>query len=75
MTAAGGRLAHCDITIVCERPRIKPHREAMRARTAAVTGLPLQRVNIKATTTEEMGFTGRREGIMATATATVLVPG
>ncbi|MBY0448389.1 MAG: bifunctional 2-C-methyl-D-erythritol 4-phosphate cytidylyltransferase/2-C-methyl-D-erythritol 2,4-cyclodiphosphate synthase [Hyphomonadaceae bacterium] len=75
MTEAGGRLAHCDITIVCERPRIKPHREAMRARTAEVTGLPLQRVNIKATTTEEMGFTGRREGIMATATATVLVPG
>lgn len=73
MTEAGGRLAHCDITIVCERPRIKPHREAMRARTAEVTGLPLQRVNIKATTTEEMGFTGRREGILATATATVLV--
>lgn len=75
MTEAGGRLAHCDITIVCERPRVKPHREAMRARTAEVTGLALQRVNIKATTTEEMGFTGRREGILATATATVLVPG
>jgi len=73
MTEAGGRLAHCDVTIVCERPRVKPHREAMRARTAAVTGLPLQRVNIKATTTEEMGFTGRREGILATATATVLM--
>lgn len=71
---AGGRLAHCDVTIVCERPRIKPHREAMRARTAAVTGLALNRVNVKATTTEEMGFTGRGEGILATALATVLVP-
>ncbi len=74
MEAAGGRLAHCDITIVCERPRVKPHREAMRARTAAVTGLALARVNVKATTTEEMGFTGRREGILATAMATILVP-
>ncbi len=75
MEQAGGRLAHCDITIVCERPRVKPHREAMRSRTAEVTGLALARVNVKATTTEEMGFTGRREGILATATATVLVPG
>lgn len=74
MEAAGGRLAHCDITIVCERPRVKPHREAMRARTAAVTGLVPARVNVKATTTEEMGFTGRREGILATAMATILVP-
>lgn len=72
--ASGGRLVHCDVTIICERPRVKPHREAMRARTAAVTGLALQRVNIKATTTEEMGFTGRKEGILATATATVLAP-
>lgn len=75
MKEAGGQLAHCDITIVCERPRVKPHREAMRARTAEVTGLALARTNVKATTTEEMGFTGRREGILATATATVLVPG
>lgn len=69
---AGARLVNADITIICERPRVKPHREAMRARTAEVTGLPLARVNVKATTTEEMGFTGRQEGILATAVASLL---
>lgn len=71
---AGGRIAHVDITLICERPRVGPHRDAMRARTAEVLGLPLARVSIKATTTERMGFTGREEGLAAQATATVLRP-
>jgi 2-C-methyl-D-erythritol 4-phosphate cytidylyltransferase/2-C-methyl-D-erythritol 2,4-cyclodiphosphate synthase len=70
----GGRIAHADITLICERPRIGPHREAMRARTASVLALPLSRVSVKATTTERMGFTGREEGLAAQATATVLLP-
>jgi 2-C-methyl-D-erythritol 4-phosphate cytidylyltransferase/2-C-methyl-D-erythritol 2,4-cyclodiphosphate synthase len=74
VAAAGGRIAHVDVTVICERPRMKPHREAMRARTADVLGLPLRRVSVKATTTEEMGFTGRGEGLAAQATATVLLP-
>jgi len=70
---AGGRIAHVDITLICEQPRVGPHREAMRARTGLVLGLPLARVSVKATTTERMGFTGREEGLAAQATATVLV--
>lgn len=69
--AAGARIMHVDITLICERPKIGPHRDAMRARTAEVLGLPLDRVSIKATTTERMGFTGREEGLAAQATATV----
>lgn len=68
---AGARLTHVDVTLVCERPKIGPHREAMRAATARVLGLPLSRVSVKATTTERMGFTGREEGLAAQATATV----
>jgi len=71
---AGGRLTHVDVTLICERPRVKPHREAMRARTASVTGLPLHRVSVKATTTERLGFLGREEGLAAQAAATVLLP-
>jgi 2-C-methyl-D-erythritol 4-phosphate cytidylyltransferase/2-C-methyl-D-erythritol 2,4-cyclodiphosphate synthase len=70
----GGRIAHLDINIVCEAPRIGPHREAMRARVAEITGLPVERVGIKATTSEKLGFTGRGEGIVAFATATVRLP-
>lgn len=70
----GGRLVHVDVTIVCEAPRIGPHREAMRAATAAVLGIPVARVSVKATTTEKMGYTGRGEGIAALASATVLLP-
>jgi 2-C-methyl-D-erythritol 4-phosphate cytidylyltransferase/2-C-methyl-D-erythritol 2,4-cyclodiphosphate synthase len=73
-TVAGARLVHVDVTVICEQPRVKPHRAAMRAATAEVLGLPLSRVSVKATTTEEMGFTGRREGLAAQATATVLRP-
>ena len=67
----GGRIDHVDVTIVCEAPRIGPHREAMRERLAALLRLSLQAVSIKATTTERLGFTGRGEGIAAQAIATV----
>lgn len=72
--ARGGAIAHVDLTIICEAPRIGPHREAMRARTAAVLGVALSRVGVKATTMEGMGFTGRKEGLAAQAVATVLLP-
>ena len=72
---AGARIVHVDLTLICERPKIGPHREAMRARTAEVLGLPLSRVSVKATTTERMGFLGREEGLAAQATATVERPG
>ncbi|OQW62102.1 MAG: hypothetical protein A4S17_08680 [Proteobacteria bacterium HN_bin10] len=68
---AGARIVHVDVTLLCERPKIGPHREAMRARTAEVLGLPLPRVSVKATTTERMGFLGREEGLAAQATATL----
>lgn len=71
--AAGARLVHADITIICERPKIAPHREAMRARVAEITRLPVARVSIKATTTEGLGFAGRGEGIAAQAVATVRI--
>ena len=70
---AGWTLTSCDLTLICEAPKIKPHREAMRHRTAEVTGLSLDAVSVKATTTEGLGFTGRKEGIAAQASA-VLVP-
>ncbi len=68
---AGASIGNVDITLICERPKIAPHREAMRARTADVLGLPLSRVSVKATTTEQMGFTGRGEGLAAQAMAAV----
>ncbi len=71
----GGRLAHVDVTLICERPKVKPHREAMRARLADILSLPLDAVSVKATTTEAMGFTGRGEGLAAQAVATVELPG
>lgn len=70
----GGRIAHLDVTILCEEPRIGPHREAMRARVAEILGLAPGRVSVKATTTERLGFLGRAEGIAAQATATVRLP-
>ena len=72
--ARGGRISHLDITIVCEAPRIGPHRDAMRARIAEIAGLPVSRVAVKATTSEKMGFTGRGEGMAAFANATVRLP-
>jgi 2-C-methyl-D-erythritol 4-phosphate cytidylyltransferase/2-C-methyl-D-erythritol 2,4-cyclodiphosphate synthase len=72
--AQGGVISHVDITLICERPRIGPHREAMRARIAEILGLDIARVSVKATTTDGLGFTGRREGIAAQAVATVRLP-
>jgi 2-C-methyl-D-erythritol 4-phosphate cytidylyltransferase/2-C-methyl-D-erythritol 2,4-cyclodiphosphate synthase len=72
--ARGGLIAHLDVTVVCEAPRVSPHRDAMRARIATIAGIPIGRVAIKATTSEKMGFTGRGEGIVAMATATVRLP-
>jgi 2-C-methyl-D-erythritol 4-phosphate cytidylyltransferase/2-C-methyl-D-erythritol 2,4-cyclodiphosphate synthase len=70
----GGRIAHVDVTLICERPKIAPHRAAMVARIAAILGIAPSRVSVKATTTEGLGFTGRAEGIAGQATATVLLP-
>lgn len=70
-----GFLQHVDITLICEKPKIKPHREAMRARISDLCSLPLSRVSVKATTTEKLGFTGRGEGLAAQATATVRFDG
>lgn len=70
----GAKLKHVDLTIICERPKVKPYREAMRNRVAEITDLPVNRVSIKATTTETLGFTGRKEGIAAQALATLEVP-
>lgn len=74
VAAAGGRIQHVDITIICERPKIGPHRAAMVARVAEILQISESRVSVKATTTEGLGFTGRQEGIAAQATATVLMP-
>jgi 2-C-methyl-D-erythritol 4-phosphate cytidylyltransferase/2-C-methyl-D-erythritol 2,4-cyclodiphosphate synthase len=70
----GGRIVHLDLTLVCEAPRIGPHREAMVESIASIVGVTKDRVSVKATTTEGLGFTGRREGIAAHAIATVEVP-
>lgn len=72
---AGGAVTHCDVTLICERPKVGPHRDAMRARIAEILELDIGRVSVKATTTEGMGFTGRREGIAAQAVATVKMNG
>jgi 2-C-methyl-D-erythritol 4-phosphate cytidylyltransferase/2-C-methyl-D-erythritol 2,4-cyclodiphosphate synthase len=71
LVGRGGALRHIDVTLICEAPKIGPHREAMRARVAEIAGIGIDRVSVKATTTEGLGFTGRREGIAAQATATV----
>ena len=72
---AGGRIAHCDVTLMCEAPKIGPHRDAMRAALADILAIEPSRISVKATTTEQLGFTGRREGIAAMATASVALPG
>jgi 2-C-methyl-D-erythritol 4-phosphate cytidylyltransferase/2-C-methyl-D-erythritol 2,4-cyclodiphosphate synthase len=74
VAAKGGRITHLDVTIICERPKVGPHRAAMVERIAAILGLDKGRVSVKATTTEGLGFTGRAEGIAAQATATVALP-
>lgn len=70
----GGRIAHCDVTLICEKPKVGPHRAAMAAKLAEILGLTIDRVSVKATTTEQLGFTGRGEGIAAQATATIALP-
>jgi 2-C-methyl-D-erythritol 4-phosphate cytidylyltransferase/2-C-methyl-D-erythritol 2,4-cyclodiphosphate synthase len=70
--AAGGVVTHLDVTLICEAPKIGPHREAMRLRIAAIAGIDVRRVAVKATTNEKIGFVGRREGIAAIATATAV---
>lgn len=74
VTTRGGTIVHCDVTLICERPKIAPHRDAMCARIAEILRLDASRVAVKATTTEGMGFTGRREGLAAQAIATVRIP-
>lgn len=74
ITAAGGLIDFADLTLICEAPKIGPHRDAMRARIAELLRIPLSRVSVKATTTERLGFAGRGEGIAAQAIATVRLP-
>ncbi len=74
IAARGGVLANCDVTLVCERPKIAPHAPAMMARLAALLGVAPDAVSVKATTSERLGFTGRGEGIAAQAVATLLLP-
>lgn len=74
VAARGGRIVNVDVTLICERPKVKPHRQAMRERLAALLDLPLDAVSVKATTTEAMGFTGRGEGLAAQAVATIELP-
>ena len=72
--ARGGALSNADVTIICERPKIGPHAEAMIAELATIMGVDAGRISVKATTSERLGFTGREEGIAAMATATVRLP-
>ncbi|SEB84487.1 2-C-methyl-D-erythritol 2,4-cyclodiphosphate synthase [Beijerinckia sp. 28-YEA-48] len=72
--ARGGMIAHLDATVICEAPKIGPHRDALRRSIAEICDLAIDRVSVKATTTEQLGFTGRREGIAAQASATIRLP-
>ena len=68
----GYRLSNADVTLICERPKVGPHAAAMQARLAEITGTDPDRISVKATTSERLGFTGREEGIAAIATATLI---
>lgn len=70
----GYTIANCDVTLICERPKIGPHADAMRATLAEIMGVEVGRVSVKATTSEQLGFTGREEGIAAIATAALMKP-
>jgi 2-C-methyl-D-erythritol 4-phosphate cytidylyltransferase / 2-C-methyl-D-erythritol 2,4-cyclodiphosphate synthase len=74
LRARGGAIAHLDLTIVCEAPKIAPYRDAMRANIAKLARVDVERIGVKATTSEKLGFTGRGEGIAAYATATIRLP-
>jgi 2-C-methyl-D-erythritol 4-phosphate cytidylyltransferase/2-C-methyl-D-erythritol 2,4-cyclodiphosphate synthase len=71
---AGGYVTLLDVTLICEDPKIGPHRNKIRQRLTEITGIPLHRLSLKATTSERLGFTGRGEGIAALAQATVCLP-
>lgn len=75
VAARSGRILHLDVTLVCEAPKIAPHRQAMREAVARIAGIAAERVSVKATTSEGLGFAGRREGMAALATATIELPG
>lgn len=72
VAAHGYRLANCDVTLICERPKVGPHQAAMRAALAGIMGVEAGRISVKATTSERLGFTGREEGIAAMATAALV---
>jgi 2-C-methyl-D-erythritol 4-phosphate cytidylyltransferase/2-C-methyl-D-erythritol 2,4-cyclodiphosphate synthase len=74
VAAQAGIIDHVDLTIICEAPKVGPHRQAMRERIAELLAVPVGRVSVKATTTEQLGFAGRREGMAAQAVATVRLP-
>src|SRR5882724_6874950 len=74
VAARGGRIANLEVTMICERPKIGPLRDTMRARISDISGVNVSRVAVKATTSERLGFTGREEGIAATASATIRLP-
>ncbi len=74
IAARGGILANVDVTLICEQPKITPHAPAMMARLADLLGVDAARISVKATTTERLGFAGRKEGIAAQAVATIMVP-
>lgn len=75
VAARGGQIMFVDLTLICEAPKIGPHRPSIQARIAELLGLSTDRVSVKATTTERLGFTGRGEGIAAQAAATIRLPG
>ncbi len=74
VAARGGRIANLEVTLICERPKIGPLRDTMRAKIAEISGVNISRIAVKATTSERLGFTGREEGIAATASATIRLP-
>lgn len=74
VAARGGRIVNVDVTLICEQPKVKPHRQAMRERLAALLDLPLDAVSVKATTSEGLGFTGRGEGLAAQAAVSIELP-
>ncbi len=74
LLAKGGQISHLDATIICEEPKIGPYRVAMREQIASICSIDVEEISVKATTTERLGFTGRKEGIAAIGTATVLLP-
>jgi 2-C-methyl-D-erythritol 4-phosphate cytidylyltransferase/2-C-methyl-D-erythritol 2,4-cyclodiphosphate synthase len=74
VSARGGRIANLEVTMICERPKIGPLRDVMRAKIAEISGVDISRIAVKATTSERLGFTGREEGVAATASATIRLP-